>query len=448
MARFYQPKKKIVLDTKHQQFDVERLDHHGAGIAWLKNKPVFIEGTLPGEKVLAQLTENKSKFSRAKLIKILTPSPQRIEPFCPHYQDCGGCNMQHLSYDAQIEYKQQSLSQLITQFSTKKNEPREQVPFISGDPLGYRRRARISLYLNKKNAQLEFGFRKKQSKQIVQVSQCAALEPKLNQLLPELYTLLSLFKKPGELGHVELALGDNQPVVTLRVMKTLPEQDLSALIQFAKTHQLSMYLLVEKEPLQLIFGEKPSYSEGGFTIPFLPTNFIQVNRKVNQQMVEQAIKWLSLEPKDRVLDLFCGLGNFSLPIALKAHSVVGVEGVQEMVEQAEDNAKLNNIDNIQFYHANLENDIIENDWAQSKFDKVLLDPARAGAASVVEQLSKLGVHRVVYVSCNPATLARDSKVLLEQGFKLIRLGMLDMFPHTSHFESMALFEQQKVKRTR
>ncbi|WP_413285190.1 23S rRNA (uracil(1939)-C(5))-methyltransferase RlmD [Vibrio sp. MA40-2] len=469
MARFYQPKKKIVLDTKHQQFDVERLDHHGAGIAWLKNKPVFIEGALPGEKVLVQLTESKSKFSRAKLIKILTPSPQRIEPFCPHYKECGGCNMQHLSYDGQTEYKQQSLNQLVTKFTTKKNDSRgkahsgkqsdladstefvqeiEQVPFITGEQLGYRRRARISLYLNKKNAQLEFGFRQKQSKQIVQITQCAALEPKLNQLLPDLYILLSRFKKPVELGHVELALGDKQPVVTLRVMKALPEPDLSALVQFAKTNQLSMYLLVEKEPLQLIFGEKPSYSEGGFTIPFLPTNFIQVNRKVNQQMVEQAIKWLNPEPEDRVLDLFCGLGNFSLPIALKAQSVVGVEGVQEMVEQAEDNAKLNNINNIQFYHANLENDITENSWAQSKFDKVLLDPARAGAAGVVEQLAKLGAYRIVYVSCNPATLARDTQSLLEQGFKLIRLGMLDMFPHTSHLESMALFEKQKVKRTR
>lgn len=444
MARFYQPKKKTSLDPKHQQVRVERLDHQGAGIAFLNKKTVFIDGVLPEEEVLIQLTESKSKFSRAKLIKVLKPSPERMEAFCPVYKECGGCNMQHLNHSAQVEYKQNSLRQLIKKFS---GEELELAAPILGEDQGYRRRARISLYFNTKGGQsgngskLEFGFRKKQSKQIVQVSHCAALEPKLNELLPDLYSLLTSFKKQTELGHLELALGDEQPVLMLRVMKALPDIDMSSLREFAQRKALTLYVLSDQDTLQLLEGEKPAYSEGGFVIPFLPTNFIQINRKVNQQMVSQAIEWLDITNEDRVLDLFCGLGNFSLPMATKAKAVVGVEGIQEMVDQAKANAKKNEINNVEFYQTNLEQDISDNEWAKSKFDKVLLDPARAGASGVVDQLFELGVKSVVYVSCNPATLARDCQSLLDQGFKLTRLGMLDMFPHTSHLESMALFQR-------
>jgi len=438
MARFYQPKKKLLLSTKHQQVTIERLDHQGAGIAFLNKKPVFINDVLPQEEVLIQLTESKSKFARAKLIKILKPSSERIEAFCPHYNECGGCNMQHLSHEAQIQYKQDSLLQLIKKFS---GEELKLIKPVIGEERGYRRRARISLFLNKKTEELEFGFRKKQSKQIVNISQCCTLEPKLNQLLPELYQLFSGFKKPAELGHLELVLGDGNPVLLLRVTKMLPEKDALALREFAKNKALTLYLLSEKKALQLLEGEKPVYSEAGFLIPFLPTNFIQVNRTVNQKMVTQAVEWLDIREQDRVLDLFCGLGNFSQPIAAKAASVVGVEGIQDMVNQATMNAKENGFNNITFYQANLDDEISKNQWANTKFDKVLLDPARAGASGVIDQLSGLGAKSVVYVSCNPATLARDCQSLLKQGFKLTRLGMLDMFPHTSHLESMALFQR-------
>jgi 23S rRNA (uracil1939-C5)-methyltransferase len=295
--------------------------------------------------------------------------------------------------------------------------------------------------VNKKSGEFEFGFRKKQSKQIVQITRCDALEPLLNRLLPLLYALLKDFKKPTELGHLELVLGDEQPVVMLRVLKALPDHDLQSLRQFAQENSVTLYLHSGNTIPTLIEGQMPAYSEVGYRIPFLPTNFIQVNRKVNQKMVDQAMKWLSIEQQDRVLDLYCGLGNFSLPIADKAELVVGVEGIQEMVEQASSNAELNGLDNAHFYQANLESDIAGNPWAKSRFDKVLLDPARAGASGVVDQLSEFGTKSIVYVSCNPATLARDCQNLLEQGYKLTRLGMLDMFPHTSHLESMALFQK-------
>ncbi|WP_425666074.1 23S rRNA (uracil(1939)-C(5))-methyltransferase RlmD [Vibrio tubiashii] len=436
MARFFQPKKKTQLNTKHQSLTVEKLDHHGAGMAYQNKKPIFIEGALPGEQVLAQLTESKSKFARAKLIKIQKASEQRIAPFCQHYAECGGCNMQHLSIEAQQEYKQQTLSQLMSKFagqSVALSAP------VVGDERSYRRRARISIKLNKKTRQLEFGFRKKQSKDIVTVTHCPVLDIELDSLLAPLYDLLSGFSNQENIGHVELVKGDNTKVIVLRHLKALKESEQKLLEQFAAENQASLYLMPESDQLNRVVGESAHYLEAGVTIPFEPNNFIQVNQNVNQAMVEQALTWLELSEQDRVLDLFCGLGNFSLPMAKQVASVVGVEGVDVMVEKAANNAQVNGINNTAFYQANLEQDVSGQPWAAEKFDKILLDPARAGASGIIEQISALGASRVVYVSCNPATLARDSQSLLNQGYKLQKLGMLDMFPHTSHLESMALF---------
>lgn len=440
MARFFQPKKKTQINTKHQAFKVEKLDHQGAGIAYQNKKPVFIEGALPGEQVLAQLTESKSKFARAQLIKVQQASSERVEPFCKHFDQCGGCNMQHLELASQREYKQQTLSQLMSKFS---GQNQSLVPSIVGNDKGYRRRARISVMLDKKSRQLQFGFRRKQSKQIVTVTHCPVLAPELDAMLPELHQLLQSFDRQECLGHVELVKGDNTNVMVLRHTKPLTNKDQAALEKFAREKQTTLYLMPEAEQLNLVAGEEAHYTEVGVTVPFSPNNFIQVNQGVNQQMVEQALTWLELSNEDRVLDLFCGLGNFSLPMAKQVKAVIGVEGVDAMVEKATHNAQLNQIDNTRFYQANLEQDLSQAPWASEKFDKILLDPARAGASGIVEQLSALGAARVVYVSCNPATLARDSQSLLQQGYQLEKLGMLDMFPHTSHLESMALFVKQK-----
>ncbi|MBS9952855.1 23S rRNA (uracil(1939)-C(5))-methyltransferase RlmD [Vibrio alginolyticus] len=438
MARIFQPKKKTQLNNRHQAVQVERLDHHGAGIAYLKKKPLFIDGALPGEEVVTQLVEEKSKYARGKLIKILKPSEARVEPFCPHYHECGGCDLQHLDYDQQLTYKQQTLRQLMRKFSGSDIEL--DAPLL-GYSQAYRRRVRVSLFVDKKTRQLHFGFRKKQSKQIAQVTDCPVLAPELNVLLPEIYSALKAFKKPEQLGHLELVLGDNGPCITLRHLSALTTSETQSLTELAKRHGASLYLMPSTEQLDLIEGDMPFYQEVGVKIPFAPNNFIQVNQGVNQQMVKQAVEWLDPQKSDRVLDLFCGLGNFSLPVAKLAKYVVGVEGVAEMVEKATNNASLNQINNAQFYHANLEQDFEGQAWAAERFDKVLLDSARAGASGIIDQVSELGAQRVVYVSCNPATLARDSQSLIEQGYKLTKLGMLDMFPHTSHLESMALFEK-------
>ena len=436
MARFYQPKKKTTLDTRHQPVSIEKLDHHGAGIGYLNRKPVFVEGALPGEEALIQLTESKSKYARGRLIKVLAESPKRVKPFCPYYAECGGCNMQHISYESQLEYKQQSLRQLIKKFA---GEETELESAITGEEKGYRRRARFSLLKDKKSGELRFGFRKKQSRQIVDIASCPVLATELNALLPELHTLLAGFSHQEQLGHLELVQGDNTLALLLRVLRPLAEQDHQAITEFAVKNGLTLYLQTGDRAAELACGEIARYTETGVIIPFLPTNFIQVNRSVNQKMVTQALEWLEVQPEERVLDLFCGLGNFTLPLAKQAKFVVGIEGVQEMVDQAAHNAELNGINNTAFYQANLEQEFAGKEWAQEQFDKVLLDPARAGAEGIVDQLGNLGIKRVVYVSCNPATLARDSQSLLKQGYRLKKIGMLDMFPYTSHLESMALF---------
>ncbi|PMH43840.1 23S rRNA (uracil(1939)-C(5))-methyltransferase [Vibrio sp. 10N.286.49.B3] len=439
MARFFQPKKKTQFETKHQSVLVERMDHQGAGIAYLNKKPTFIDGALPGEQVVMQLTETKSKYARGQLIKILQASEDRLQPLCPVFDECGGCHLQHLAYPAQVAHKSQSLTQAMSKIIAGDEVVQ---PAILGDDQGYRRRTRISLFFDRKTQKLKFGFRKKQSKAIVDISECAVLAQPLQAMLPALKACLTNFSSPSDLGHLELVLGDQGPVIVLRHLRSLAAKDQQALLALAQENQASLYLMPESDQLELIHGEEASYSEAGVTIPFSPSNFIQVNQAVNKKMVAQAIEWLNPQSDQRVLDLFCGLGNFSLPLAKLAKQVVGIEGVEAMVCKAKQNAQLNHFDNVEFYQANLEEALSDHAWADEKFDKVLLDPARAGASGIVEQLASLGAKSVVYVSCNPATLARDSLSLLEQGYQLKKLGMLDMFPHTSHLEAMALFEKK------
>lgn len=438
MARFYQPKKKSSVETKHQVFNIEKLDHHGAGIAYHNKRPVFIDGALPGESVVGQFTEQKSKFSRAKLIKIKKDSPVRVSPFCKHYDSCGGCNLQHLEQTAQVEHKNQTLQQLMKKFSGSELALEKEV---TGASVGYRRRARISVQVDKKTRELNFGFREKMSKRIANVDSCAVLAPELEALLVPTKNLLNSFSRKESIGHVELVKADNTLVFLLRHTSELSDKDQKQLMAFAEEHALTLYLMPSADVLNKVSGVQPFYKEVGVELPFEPTNFIQVNAQVNEKMVAQALTWLNTKADEHVLDLFCGLGNFSLPLAKQAGSVIGVEGIQDMVDVATNNATLNQLSNVQFYQANLEEDMSKAPWASKRFDKILLDPARAGAAGIVDQLSRLGAKAVVYVSCNPATLARDSQSLLEQGYKLKKIGMLDMFPHTSHLESMALFEK-------
>ncbi|WP_434358648.1 23S rRNA (uracil(1939)-C(5))-methyltransferase RlmD [Parasalinivibrio latis] len=435
MARFFKPQKKKALDTQHKSLTVTRLDHHGDGIGFLDKRPVFVPGVLPGEEALVQLVEQKKNYARARLIKRLSDSPERVKPVCPHYAECGGCNLQHCDHDAQVSHKQAVLADLMNKLagaSATQDAP------LTSSPLGYRRRARLSLRVGKDGA-LQMGFRRRGADNIVDVEVCPVMSQPLQALLEPLRKLFGSLRGRRVLGHAELAEGAYGVVLLVRTTKALVVDDVVSLTGFAENAGITLYIHQGNDAPVRVSGNQPAYNLGELSLAFEPTDFIQVNGSVNEKMVAQALAWLDVQPDDRVLDLFSGVGNFSLPLAEIASAVVGVEGVDEMVERAAANARRNRQENVAFYQANLEELPHSAPWTKEKFTKVLLDPARAGAAGAMEFVAQLRPERIVYVSCNPATLSRDSQQLLSAGYKLEKLGMLDMFPHTGHLESMALF---------
>ncbi|WP_279063262.1 23S rRNA (uracil(1939)-C(5))-methyltransferase RlmD [Lelliottia amnigena] len=430
MAQFYSAKRRV---TTRQIITVEAidLDPFGQGVARHNGKALFITGLLPNERAEVTLTEDKSKYSRGQVKRRLNDSPERVAPRCPHFGVCGGCQQQHASVALQQSSKSTALARLM------KHDVNE---IIAGQPWGYRRRARLSLSYEPKTQKLAMGFRKAASNDIVDVKQCPVLAPHLEALLPHLRNCLSDLQGVRALGHVELVLADNGPLMVLRHTAPLSAQDREKLERFSHSHELTLFLAPQSEILERVSGDAPWYLSDGLRLTFSPRDFIQVNDGVNQQMVAKAIEWLDVQPDDRVLDLFCGMGNFTLPLAQRAASVVGVEGVNALVEKGQQNAGHNTLENVTFFHENLEEDVTQQPWAKHGFDKILLDPARAGASGVMQHIIKLAPKRVVYVSCNPATLARDSEALLSAGYQIQRLAMLDMFPHTGHLESMVLFQ--------
>lgn len=429
MAQFYSAKRRV---TTRQiiTVTVNDLDPFGQGVARHDGKALFISVLLPGECAEVTLTQDKRNFGHATVKKRLTDSPARVTPRCPHFGVCGGCQQQHASVALQQSSKAQSLARLM-------NHPVDNI--IASPEWGYRRRARLSLNYLSRAQTLEMGFRKAASSDLVDIRQCPVMVPRLEALLPELRICLNGLQGVRRLGHVELVLADNGPLMVLRHTEPLSANDKQKLEQFSHQHDVALFLAPQSDALEHITGDEPYYHSDGLRLTFSPRDFIQVNDAVNQQMVARALEWLDVQPTDRVLDLFCGMGNFTLPLARRAQSVVGVEGVPALVAKAQRNAESNGLKNVIFFHENLEEDVTRQPWAAQGFDKILLDPARAGAPGVMQHVVKLMPRRVVYVSCNPATLARDSEELLRAGYHIQQLAMLDMFPHTGHLESMVLF---------
>ncbi|EMJ5819397.1 23S rRNA (uracil(1939)-C(5))-methyltransferase RlmD [Klebsiella aerogenes] len=432
MAQFYSAKRRV---TTRQiiTVTVNDLDPFGQGVARHQGKALFIPGLLPQEQAEVVLVEDKKQYARAQVKRRLNDSPQRVAPRCPHFGVCGGCQQQHASIELQQQSKRAALSRLMK---------RDVDDIIAAEPWGYRRRARLSLNYQPKTQQLQMGFRKANSSEIIDVVQCPVLVPQLEALLPAVRECLTSLQSQRQLGHVELVQADNGPLMVLRHTAALTAADKEKLERFSQTHGLSLYLAPQSEILEHIRGDEPWYTSDGLRLVFSPRDFIQVNDGVNQKMVRTALAWLDIQPQDRVLDLFCGMGNFTLPLAKVAASVVGVEGVPALVAKGRENAALNELQNVTFFHENLEEDVTRQAWAKHGFDIILLDPARAGAPGVMAHIIKLAPRRMVYVSCNPATLARDSEALLQAGYRIQRLAMLDMFPHTGHLESIVLFERE------
>jgi 23S rRNA (uracil1939-C5)-methyltransferase len=413
-------------------------------VAHINGKALFIEGALPGEQVLFTYVKQRKRYDEAKVEKIIKPSPDRVEPRCAHFNICGGCSLQHLSPAAQIAAKQQVLLDSLKHIGGI--EPKTVLAPLTGPSWGYRRRARLGVKFVVKKDKLLIGFREKRSSLLADIESCEVLHPPVGGLLPALRELIAGLEACNCIPQIEVAAGDEATALVFRNLAQLSNADLVKLQDFGKQQNMQIYLQpAGPESVTLIWPETAAL---GYRLPefnlelfFSPADFVQINADVNRAMISRVIELLQPGAHERVLDLFCGLGNFTLPLARHAGHVTGVEGDAKLVERAKDNAHHNDIHNAEFYAADLSQDLAGQPWAKQRFDKILLDPPRTGALEIIKQLSALGAARIVYVSCNPATLARDTQELVQQGYTLVSAGVMDMFPHTTHVESIALFEK-------
>ncbi|WJN60829.1 23S rRNA (uracil(1939)-C(5))-methyltransferase RlmD [Pseudomonas sp. SO81] len=424
---------------KKQKLLIERLANDGRGIAFIDGRSWFVAGGLPGEEVEARVLNARAQVVEARAERVLRAVELRREAPCAHAGSCGGCTLQHLPHAEQLALKQRTLAEQLQRLGGV--QPDEWVAPLSGPEFAYRRRARIAVRWDVKAKRLDVGFRAAASQDIVAIADCPVLVQPLQPIMRALPQLLLGLDKPQALGHVELFHG-TQSAVLLRHTAPLGEDDLQRLREFCAEHDAQLWLHGAGEPEADQPGQTLGYrlEPWNLELQYRPGDFVQVNGAVNQAMVEQALDWLAPQTGERVLDLFCGLGNFALPLAQQVREVVAVEGVQAMVERARANAAANGLGNLHFFQADLSNPLAGAPWAAEGFDAILLDPPRDGAFEVVKQIGELGARRLVYVSCNPATLARDTAELVKQGFRLKRAGILDMFPQTAHVEAMALFE--------
>lgn len=426
---------------KKQVLNIERLAHDGRGIAFHEGRTWFVSGALAGEQVEARVLAARSQVVEARAERILMPTPQRRTAQCVYAGRCGGCTLQHMPHAEQLELKRRALAEQLARFAEL--EPEEWAPPLVGPEFGYRRRARLAVRWDAKAGQLEVGFRAAASQAIVDIDDCPVLVRPLQMLLHDLPEILRNLAKPQALGHVELFQG-NASAILVRHITPLAEADLQRLRAFCRSHAAQLWLQGEGEPQPDRPGEPLAYPLQGWNLElqYRPGDFVQVNAPVNEAMIAQALGWLAPSRTERVLDLFCGLGNFALPLARQAREVVAVEGIEAMVARGRRNAADNALDNAHFFQADLSKPLLDAPWATGGFPAVLLDPPRDGALEVVRQMGALQAERVLYVSCNPATLARDAAELARQGYRLKRAGILDMFPQTAHVEAMALFEKR------
>jgi 23S rRNA (uracil1939-C5)-methyltransferase len=426
---------------------IESLDHEGRGITRLDGKTVFVEGALPGECVEYASYRRKPSYELARTLRVETASGDRVTPRCPHFGVCGGCSMQHLDSGAQVAVKQRVLEDNLWHLGRLQAE--QLYPPIYGAPWGYRHRARLSARLVPKKGGVLVGFHEKRSSCIADMRQCEVLPPHLSALLVPLRGLIGQLSICDQVPQIEVAIGDQVTVLVLRIMVALNSADEALLRTFADQHGVVFYLQPKGPATAYRFypldGPVLSYCLPEFDIEhfFSPTEFTQVNPAINRVLVRRAMNLLDPQPGERVADMFCGLGNFTLPIARSGASVLGVEGSAELVQRAAENAAANGLaGRVQYRVANLFEATPESLAALGRFDRMLIDPPREGALELVRSLGESGPRRIVYVSCSPSTLARDAAILVGQkGYRFSGAGVVNMFPNTSHVESIALFER-------
>ena len=431
---------------KVYEISIESLSNEGRGISHYDDKIIFTRGALPGERVIASRSLSRAKYEEADVVDILESSPDRIEPKCDVYGICGGCSFQHLSSKNQINAKQSWLKSAF--MGQAKIEPKKWLQPLQVESWGYRRKARLGVRYVAKKEKVLVGFRERKSSFITVMSRCEVLHPSLGdnlELLGECIGKLSIKK---HVPQIEVAIAELDTILILRHLEPMTKGDESILKEYGDKLGITWYTqsggLETIKPLIEPVNLTYSITDHNIEMSFLPNDFTQVNFALNQKMINLAIELLDLNSEDEVIDLFCGLGNFTLPISRYVNKIVGIEGDRGLVERAKENAKMNEVSNASFYKADLFEDVSGFEWFRGqKYNKALIDPARTGAIEIVELLPKLSIERLVYVSCNPATLARDTARLIELGFSLMSAGVMDMFPQTAHVESIALFIRKK-----
>ena len=437
-------------------FEAEILDlsHDGRGVARRDGKAVFVAGALPGERVVVEQTAKSRHFDEAKTLEVLQASPDRVDPRCPHFGTCGGCVLQHLAEDRQIEVKQHTLLENFERIGHV--APESVLPPLTGGSWGYRRKGRFSVRRVEKKDKTLVGFREQDPRFVADLSACHTVIPQIGSRIEALAGLVDGLKARADIPQIEFIAGDaagefDGVALVFRHLQPLGDDDRGALVAFGRQHRFAIYLqpggVDSVQPLWPVHadGSGPSLA---FRLPawdvelaFRPLDFIQVNAKLNEKMIAHALGLLDPQPTDRVLDLFCGLGNFTLPLARRVGEVVGVEGEAGLVARARENAERNGLANARFFAADLTQDQRGTPWMRQGFDKLLLDPPRSGAIEVLKQLPLKQFGRIVYVSCHPGSLARDAGYLVNEcGWRLKAAGVMDMFPHTAHVESIAVFE--------
>ncbi len=423
---------------------IEKLSHDGRGIAHIEGKTCFVSHALPGERVRIAIQMSKRNYSEANTLEVLSGDNSRVTPACEHYTVCGGCSLQHVTQDEQIKLKQSVLLEQLAHFGHI--QPKTVLEPLRTDPYHYRRKARIGLKYVAKKGKVILGFRERSGRYITDCNHCEVLHPRLSALWEPIRAVIDSLSVKQEIPQIECAVGDTQVALVVRHLQALGAEDLEKLTAFAKTNAVDLYLQPKgPSTVHQLFPHPGtgrlvySLPEFGIQLQAHPLDFMQVNAVINQQMISRAMELLDLNPQDTVLDLFCGLGNFTLPMAKRVKQVTGVEGEATMVERVLENAALNHCDNVEAYCADLSQDASHLPWAKKSYTKLMIDPARAGADAVIGLISTLSPERICYVSCNPATLARDAGLLAEAGYVLESAGIMDMFTHTHHTEAIALF---------
>lgn len=427
---------------------IESLDHEGRGVAHHEGKTLFIEGALPGELARYNSYRKKPNFEQAQAAAILETSPFRVTPRCRWFGICGGCSHQHLDESAQVATKQRVLEDCFTHVG--KVRPETLLSPIHGPTWGYRRRARLSVRNVPKKGGVLVGFHERRSSFVADMGGCEVLPERISLLLPRLRALVENLSIRDRLPQIELAAGDDVDVLVLRVLEPPTPEDEARLRTFADANQVQFWLQAKgpdtATPFYPLDAPELNYrlAEFNLVMPFRPTEFTQVNQDINAMLVRRAMRLLDPRPGERIADFFCGLGNFTLPIARRGASVVGIEGSAGLVARGRENAIRNGLaERVEYQVADLFQMTPERYAELGVLDKLLIDPPRDGAIELVKSLPDAGApHRIVYVSCSPATLARDAAVLVHQkGYRLTAAGVANMFPHTAHVESIALFER-------